>query len=63
MRSHNELSPYFIEIDRRTDQALKGIRKVRRSAKLRALPAEPGAFAVHSGFVMAACFIIALFLT
>lgn len=35
MRAQNELSPYFAEIEKRTDNALKGIREVRRSAKLR----------------------------
>lgn len=63
MSAQNELSPYFTEIDLRTERALKGVREVRRSAKLSALPAEPRSFVVHSGFVMAACFVVALFLT
>lgn len=46
MRAQDELSPYFTEIDRRADNALQGIREVRRSAKFKSLPAEPkGAFA------------------
>lgn len=62
MRAQNELSPYFAEIDRRTDRALKGIREVRRSAKLRALPKEPSSGLIGTGFVIALVAFVGLFL-
>ncbi|AMN53680.1 MULTISPECIES: hypothetical protein [Stappiaceae] len=62
MRAQNELSPYFEEIDRRTDRALKGIREVRRSAKLTALPQEPKAALVGTGFLMVLVAFLGLFI-
>jgi hypothetical protein len=62
MRAQNELSPYFAEIDRRTDNALRGIREVRRSAKFRALPKEPRAVAPGTGFLVALAAFAGLFL-
>ncbi|WP_269582360.1 hypothetical protein [Roseibium sp. Sym1] len=62
MHAQNELSPYFAEIDRRTDRALKGIREVRRSAKLKALPREPRAAFVGTGFLVALAAFVGLFL-
>jgi len=62
MRAQNELSPYFAEIDRRTDNALKGIREVRRSAKLRTLPKEPTSGVVGTGFLVALVAFVGLFL-
>ena len=62
MRAQNELSPYFEEIDRRTDRALKGIREVRRSPKLTALPQEPKAALVGTGFLIVLMTFIGLFI-
>jgi hypothetical protein len=62
MRAQNELSPYFAEIDRRTDIALKGIREVRRSAKLSALPKEPRTEAVGTTFLVALAAFVGLFI-
>ena len=62
MRAQNELSPYFAEIDRRTDNALKGIREVRRSAKFKALPKEPRAAALGTGFLVVLAAFVGLFL-
>ncbi|PVB63550.1 hypothetical protein [Labrenzia sp. 011] len=62
MRAQNELSPYFAEIDRRTDRALAGIREVRRSAKLQALPPEPKAVMVGTGFLIVLAAFVGLFL-
>ena len=62
MRAQNELSPYFAEIEQRTDRALKGIREVRRSAKLTALPKEPRTELVGTGFLVALATFIGLFL-
>ncbi len=62
MRAQNELSAYFTEIDRRTDNALKGIRQVRRSAKLQTLPPEPRMAAIGSAFLVVLAFFIALFI-
>lgn len=61
MRTQNELSPYFQEIDLRTGRALKGIREVRKSAKLRALPAEPKPLFINTGFLVLLAFFITLF--
>ncbi|EEE44814.1 hypothetical protein [Roseibium alexandrii] len=61
MRTQNELAPYFREIDRRTDRALKGVREVRKSAKLRALPAEPKPWFINTGFLVLLTFFVALF--
>ncbi|MBN9670336.1 hypothetical protein [Roseibium aggregatum] len=61
MRAQNELSPYFAEIDRRTDRALKGVREVRRSAKLKSLPKEPNAFFVGTVFLAVLTAFVALF--
>jgi len=62
MRAQNELSPYFTEIDRRTDIALKGIREVRRSAKLKSLPGEPKAVLAGTAFLVVLAAFVALFL-
>lgn len=62
MRAQNELSPYFAEIDRRTDRALKGIREVRRSAKLKALPKEPKSSVVGTGLLIVLVAFVGLFL-
>jgi len=62
MRAQNELSPYFAEIDRRTDRALKGIREVRRSAKLRSLPGEPKSGMVGTAFLIVLVTFVGLFL-
>lgn len=62
MRAQNELSPYFAEIDLRTDRALKGIREVRRTAKLTALPREPKAVAIGTGFLVVLAAFAGLFL-
>lgn len=62
MRAQNELSPYFAEIDQRTDRALKGIREIRRSAKLTALPGEPKAAAVGTSFLVILAVFAGLFL-
>ncbi len=62
MRAQNELSPYFAEIEKRTDNALKGIRDVRRSAKLRSLPAQPGASVVGTGFLVFFAVFVGFFL-
>jgi hypothetical protein len=62
MRAQNELSPYFAEIDRRTDNALKGIREVRRSPKFKALPREPRAVALGTGFLVFLAAFAGLFL-
>lgn len=51
MSAQNELSPYFAEIDQRTDRALKGIREVRCSAKLTALPQEPKGIVLGTAFL------------
>lgn len=60
MRPQDELSPYFLEIEQRTDRALEGLRKVRRSAKLKALPSEPRPFLINSAFVMIFIFFVAM---
>ncbi len=62
MHAQNELSPYFREIDRRTDLALKGIREVRRSAKFKALPAEPKRTFVGSSLLVVLALFVAFFL-
>jgi len=62
MRAQNELSPYFAEIDRRTDRALKGIREVKHSAKLKTLPKEPKSTVVATGFMVALAAFVGLFL-
>lgn len=62
MRAQNELSPYFAEIDKRTDNALKGIREVRRSAKLKSLPSEPRGTVVGGGFFVLFAVFIGFFL-
>ncbi len=62
MRAQNELSPYFAEIDLRTDRALKGIREVRRSPKLTALPGEPRMTVLVTGFLAALAAFAGLFL-
>lgn len=62
MRAQNELSPYFAEIDRRTDRALAGIRQVRRSAKLRSLPAEPRSGMIGTGLLVVLIAFVGLFL-
>jgi hypothetical protein len=62
MHAQNELSPYFAEIDKRTDNALAGIRQVRRSAKLKALPAEPNGSVVVTGFLVVLAAFAGLFL-
>ncbi|WP_298820810.1 hypothetical protein [uncultured Roseibium sp.] len=62
MRAQNELSPYFAEIDQRTTRALKGIREVRRSAKLKALPKEPKGVMIGTGFLVFLAAFIGLFL-
>ncbi|GAB4576488.1 MAG: hypothetical protein Tsb0019_00030 [Roseibium sp.] len=62
MRAQNELSPYFAEIDRRTDNALNGIREVRRSAKFKALPKEPRVTALGTGFLVVLAAFAGLFL-
>lgn len=62
MRAQNELEPYFTEIDRRTELALKGIREVRRSPKLKALPADPGVAVVGTALLVALIAFMALFL-
>lgn len=62
MRAQNELSPYFAEIDRRTDRALAGVREVRRSAKLKALPREPRAAVIGTGFLIVLAAFVGLFI-
>lgn len=62
MHAQNELSPYFAEIDLRTDRALKGIRKVRRSAKLRSLPRQPGSAMLGTGILVVLVVFAGLFL-
>ena len=62
MRAQNELSPFFKEIDKRTDNALRGIREVRRSAKLKALPKEPKGTVVGTGFLVVFAVFAGLFL-
>ncbi|MEL7528961.1 MAG: hypothetical protein AAFN16_24560, partial [Pseudomonadota bacterium] len=62
MRAQNELSPYFAEIEKRTDNALKGIREVRRSAKLRSLPAQPKGTVAGSGFLVFFAVFVGFFL-
>lgn len=62
MRAQNELSPYFAEIDRRTDRALKGIREVRRSAKFKSLPREPNPGLIGTGFLVVLVAFAGLFL-
>ncbi|MEP3047420.1 MAG: hypothetical protein ABJL55_10800 [Roseibium sp.] len=62
MRAQNELSPYFAEIEQRTDRALKGIRKVRSSAKIRALPREPKPIVINTALLTSIVFFIALFI-
>jgi hypothetical protein len=62
MLAQNELSPYFAEIDRRADRALKGIREVRRSAKLYSLPREPKSAGISTGLIIVFVTFLALFL-
>ncbi|MBG6146868.1 MAG: hypothetical protein RIE06_20610 [Roseibium album] len=62
MHAQNELSPYFAEIDKRTDNALQGIRQIRRSAKLKALPKEPNGSAVGTGLLVVLAAFAGLFL-
>jgi len=63
MRTQNELSPYFREIDLRTGRALEGIREVRSSAKLRALPAEPRPWFINTSFLVLLAFFVTLFVS
>lgn len=63
MRTQNELSPFFQEIDQRTGRALKGIREVRKSAKLRALPAEPKPIFINTSFLVLLAFFVTLFVS
>ena len=60
MRAQNELKIYFLEIDRRTDLALRGVRKVRSTAKLRQLPGE--SVLTGTGFLVALAAFAGLFL-
>ncbi|GAA0781847.1 hypothetical protein E1180_21465 [Roseibium denhamense] len=62
MSAQNELTPYFAEIELRTDRALKGIREIRRSPKFHSFPKEPNTFAIRTGGVIAFVFFLALFL-
>ncbi|MEO9529357.1 hypothetical protein [Roseibium sp.] len=62
MHAQNELSPYFAEIDRRTDRALKGIREVRRSAKFKTLPAQPRSAALATGLLVVLALFAGMFL-
>ena len=62
MPAQNELSPYFVEIEKRTERALAGIREVRRSAKFKTLPPEPKASAVGTGFLVLLTAFAGLFL-
>lgn len=59
MRAQNELSAYFAEIDRRTDNALRGIRQVRQAPKFKALPRQPRpGFAATGLLVVLTMFIV-----
>lgn len=40
MRTQDELKSYFVEIDRSTDRAARGISRVRRTAKIKTLPSN-----------------------
>jgi len=62
MRAQNELSPYFAEIDKRADNALRGIREVRRSAKFKGLPKEPNGALTGTGFLIVLAVFASLFL-
>ncbi len=62
MRAQDELSPYFAEIEKRTDNALRGIREVRRSAKFKSFPAEPKRAATGTGFLVVLAAFAGLFL-
>ncbi|WP_428642280.1 hypothetical protein [Roseibium sp.] len=62
MRAQNELSPYFAEIELRTERALKGIREVRNSPKLKALPQEPRITVLATGFLVVLAAFAGLFL-
>ncbi|TYC63181.1 hypothetical protein FMN50_02225 [Rhodobacterales bacterium] len=62
MRAQNELTPYFAEIEQRTERALQGIREVRRAPKLNALPAEPKVAVFGSAFLLALATFVTLFL-
>ncbi|QFT32490.1 hypothetical protein FIV00_18520 [Labrenzia sp. THAF82] len=62
MRAQNELSPYFAEIDQRTTRALKGIREVRKSAKLTELPREPKGALIGTGFLVFLAAFVGLFI-
>lgn len=61
MRAQNELSPYFVEIELRTERALKGIREVRNSAKMRALPKEPKPIVINTALLTSFVFFVTLF--
>ena len=63
MHAQNELSPYFAEIDQRADRALRGIREVRRTAKLRSLPKEPKSADFVAGLILALVTFVTMFLT
>ncbi len=62
MRAQDELKIYFLEIDRRTDLALRGVRKVRSTAKLRQLPGESVLTGTGAGFLVALAAFAGLFL-
>ncbi len=62
MHAQNELSPYFAEIEQRTERALIGIREVRRSAKFKSLPREPKSVVIGTGFLVALAAFAGLFL-
>ena len=62
MHAQNELSPYFAEIDKRTDNALQGIRQIRRTTKLKALPGEPNGSVLSTVFLVVLAAFAGLFL-
>lgn len=62
MQAQDELSSYFAEIEKRTDNALHGIREVRRSPKLKSLPAEPKGMVAGTGFLVFLATFAGLFL-
>ncbi|WP_417682070.1 hypothetical protein [Roseibium sp.] len=63
MHAQEELKNLFIEIEQSSDRALAGLRKVRATTKLEALPGNRQMAAVQAAFLGALASLMALWLS